>query len=489
MDAKLLRLASPAIAYSLTHIFNLSICQGVLPADWKTARVTPIFKNKGDKSDPNNYRPISVIPIVAKILEKAVKLQLVTHFVTNDLFTQSQSAYLKLHSTQTALHQLIDKCIENIDKGLTNLLCCLDLSKGFDCLNHDILLYKMAKYSISKHCMVWFSSYLTDRTQIVNLGTTSSSVNNITIGVPQGTVLGPILFLIYVNDLSNQLTDATVITYADDNNIICAGKSTSDIVALMETTLYKANVWFKSNRLTVNTNKSCIIPITTRSRLNTLFENLEIKLNGSKLDICTNTKVLGVHIDQTLSFKNHIDQLTKRVSPKIAVIHRLRPILSSDILNIIYQTTVQPIFDYCLSVWGTFSKQNINNTQKLQNRAVRAVTGNFDYKSSVSSMIKQQNWMNIKERTEYFTAILMYKCLNDLAPTYLSNKFNFVSDAHPYSTRSTTNNKLALPKPNSELLKKSFYYNGSRIWNELPSNICNAESLGKFKHLYKTTIL
>ena len=104
-------------------------------------------------------------------------------------------------------------------------------------------------------------------------------------------------------------------------------------------------------------------------------------------------------------------------------------------------------------------------------------------------MIKQQNWMNIKEHTEYFTAILMYKCLNDLAPTYLSNKFNFVSDAHPYSTWSTTNNKLALPKPNSELLKKSFYYNGSRIWNELPSNICNAESLGKFKHLYKTTIL
>ena len=216
---------------------------------------------------------------------------------------------------------------------------------------------------------------------------------------------------------------------------------------------------------------------------------MEIKLNGSKLDICTNTKVLGVHIDQTLSFKNHIDQLTKRVSPKIAVIHRLRPILSSDILNIIYQTTVQPIFDYCLLVWGTSSKQNINNTQKLQNRAVRAVTGNFNYKSSVSSMIKQQKWMNIKERTEYFTAILMYKCLNDLAPTYLSNKFNFVSDAHPYSTRSTTNNKLALPKPKSELLKKSFYYNGSRIWNELPFNICNAESLGKFKHLYKTTIL
>ena len=177
LNAKLLRLASPAIAYSLTHIFNLSICQGVLPADWKMARVTPIFKNKGNKSDPNNYRPISVIPIVAKILEKAVKLQLVTHFVTNDLFTQSQSAYLNLHSTQTALHQLIDKCIVNIGKGLTNLLGCLDLSKGFDCLNHDILLYKMAKYSLSEHCMVWFSSYLTDRTQIVKLGTTSSSVN------------------------------------------------------------------------------------------------------------------------------------------------------------------------------------------------------------------------------------------------------------------------------------------------------------------------
>ena len=164
---------------------------------------------------------------------------------------------------------------------------------------------------------------------------------------------------------------------------------------------------------------------------------MEIKLNGSKLDICTNTKVLGVHIDQTLSFKNHIDQLNKRVSPKIAVIHRLRPILSSDILNIIYQTTVQPIFDYCLLVWGTSSKQNINNTQKLQNRAVRAVTGNFNYKSSVSSMIKQQKWMNIKERTEYFTAILMYKCLNDLAPTYLSNKFMHITTHDIYKDTKT----------------------------------------------------
>ena len=219
--------AAPIIAPLLTHIFNLSLFSELLPQDWKLARITPIYKGKTDKDDPTNYRPLSVVSPIAKIIEKPVKIQLINYFVQHNLFSPSRSAYLKYHSTQTALHNFTDNLYSNIDPGKIVIACFLDLSKGFDTLNTDILIDKLSKHGISSD-ITWFKSYLSSRHQIVFSNNNYSEMNVVNIGVPQGTVLGPILFLVYINDFSSVIKNAILALYADDSSMAVFGDNIAD---------------------------------------------------------------------------------------------------------------------------------------------------------------------------------------------------------------------------------------------------------------------
>ena len=488
IDCKLLRLSSPIIAPLLAHIFNLSLAQGILPVDLKTALVTPIFKNKGSKDYPGNFRPISVIPTIAKIMEKAVKIQIVNYFTENNFFCKQQSAYLKFHSTSTALHDLVDNWLSNIENGNINITVYLDLTKGFDIVSHEILFSKLAKYGIINTALEWFSSYLSDRTQRVKCNNDISSSLPVSMGVPQGTILGPILFLILVNDFPNCIKNGKCIMYADDTTILCSAKDEIDLKRKINDCMDEALKWFKKNRLLVNINKSNFMIISSKRKVDEISD-INVDVNDYCLNKCDETKLLGVMIDSYLSWQPHVEYLYSKIVPKIGLLHRLRQTVTSDILNIIYLSIIQAYFDYCITIWGSCSKTLLCSVQKLQNKAARAVTGNFDFNSSVSDMIKQLGWMNITKRFNYFMLILIYKCLNGQAPSNLSDKLCFVNDTHCYITRSVMNENLAVPFSKGALFHRSFSYNGPKLWNDLPRDIRRNKSIFSFKKQLKEYLM
>ena len=251
-DTKLLRIASDIISPSITFLINLSLKIGYCPLDWKLARVSPAYKDKGDFLDKNNYRPLSVIGHIALLAEKCVQKQLLDYLISHKFISIDQFAYLAKHSTQTCLHRLIDDILENKNEKEITALCFLDIKKCFDTINHSILLTKLQRYGIRNNELKWCVSYLQSRQQLVTCNNKISSKKNVTIGVPQGTVLGPILFLLFVNDLSNVITEANINIYADDVVIYSSG---SDIMSLkdnMQRVMNKVYNWYKINKLVLS---------------------------------------------------------------------------------------------------------------------------------------------------------------------------------------------------------------------------------------------
>ena len=475
-DSRLLRNSAKVISHSISILFNLSLSTNKVPKDWKFAKITPIYKGKGDKNLECNYRPISVLPHIAKIMEKCVKFQLVTYLQRHNLITPHQSAYLEKHN-------MVDNWLENVDNQSKTAVAFLDLTKCFDTVNHEILTMKLKKFNFSKNVIKWFTSYLSDRKQCVKSNGCFSQSKGISLGVPQGSILGPILFVLYINDLPSILKYCSCTIYADDVTLYASNSNIIEAQRYLQFDINSVVEWFSQNKLLVNPNKSSCMVIRGRQTVN---EVLTIKINDTDLEQVNVFKLLGVYIDNYLSFKDHCDYIVKTLSPKLGLLSRLSHIFPGTILKYIYNTTIQPHIDYALSVWGGCASSYILPTQRLQNRAARIITRKFDWSVSATSLLNELKIMPILKRYNYMISIIIYKCVNSLVPDYLKSTVRYVSSVHDVNTRNSVKDALYVPRYKLVTTSNvSLKYKGATVWNELPLAMKNSTSVDTFKRKYK----
>ena len=314
ISVKFLKLSIHVIGDILTHIMNCSIKSGVFIDEWKDARVTPLYKS-GEIFLVNNYRPVSVLPILSKIIERHIHNHFYEYLMHNNLITENQSGFRPKHSCETALHSIIEKWLHNIDNGKLTGVLFVDLSKAFDTVNHHVLLHKLLSFGICENSYNWFKSYLTNRSQCVRWNGSQSEKLDVTIGVPQGSILGPLFFMLYVNDYPNCLQHSAAHMYADDTSIyVIENKLLRDLKNTLE--------WMDKNKLTINLKKTQCMLIGTEQRLRK-SRKLSLQVGDVFIENVSCAKLLGVYIDRCLTWSEHVEILSKKTCKQIRCVIKI----------------------------------------------------------------------------------------------------------------------------------------------------------------------
>lgn len=338
-------------------------------------------------------------------------------------------------------------------------------------------------FGICNNTYEWFKSYLADRVQCVGWKGELSVPNPVTIGVPQGSILGPLFFILFVNDYPKCLKYCNTTIYADDTSTDVCDKSIDVIEFKLTQDLYNSIQWMNQNKLTMNLKKTQCMVIGTSQRLSKV-NNICIKIDDVTLENVKDAKLLGVTIDQSLTWSTHLNLLGKKISKKLGVLRRLRCFMSNDALLKVYNSIIFPHFNYCCTVWcSSKNKSNMDCIFKLQKSAARIILNVHDFRTPSNEMFSLLRWMPISDYFIFRKLILIFKVLHNLTPSYM-NVFRYISTVSTRNTRGSSDNLLYVPSCRTEYYKRSFTFSGTRLWNELPKEIRECLTLSSFKTSY-----
>lgn len=455
LSMKLIKEVIEHLAEPLSYIINLCFFQGIFPYKLKIARVVPIYK-KEDRNHCENYRPISVLPVISKIFEVLIKTRLLNYIDKHTLINKHQHGFRKARSTVTAMTSILESTLEALDNKEDVELTCLDLSKAFDCINHANLLRKLEYYGIRGHMLALIKSYLSDRQQVVNWNGVNSKEKNINIGVPQGSILGPIFFIIYTNDLPKSIDNSEVFTYADDTTILTTGKTQNSLQLKSQGSIKNAQDWLQANGLILNLEKTQTITVTTK---NTEQKTLSL---------------LGFTLDTKISWWAHLSNLCRKLSTAIYTIRRIRQVVNEEAATVTYFAHFHSLATYGIMLWG--ASTDANNVFLKQKRAIRTIV-KISHTESCREHFKKLRILTIP--SVFILTCLMY--------TH-GNRGNLKSheENHSYLTR----NRELFIHPRHRLCKTQNFvtYLGIKMYNRLPTTMKNLDEK-HFKKAIKDILL
>lgn len=490
ISSKLLKNIRDVISLPLSMIINQSLCTGIFPKSLKLAKVIPLYK-KGDNNIFGNYRPISLLSATSKIFERVAFDQLYKHFSRHHLFYDSQYGFRQDHSTELAALELIDRVKQQMDDKKTPFSVFLDLSKAFDTLDHDILLQKLAFYGVKGLSLEWFKSYLTGRSQFVEFNGTQSSTKELITGVPQGSILGPLLFIIYMNDVHVTSDKLNLILFADDtttSSSMCSfasnkNSTTQYVASAINAELDKLSDWLSVNKLSLNAEKTKFIIFRNPQRIT--FMVPELKINNTVIERVQKFNFLGIMLTEHLTWDAHLSAVGNKMSQTLGIMNRLKKILPQDILLLMYNSLIGSHLNYGTLAWGFECKR----ITKLQKRAIRIISGS-KYNSHTEPLFKKMKLLKISDIFRLKCLKFWYKSVNKTLPDYFNSMFTYNREMYQIETRQI--NRLYQFQTHTYAARKNIRHFLPQILNEYPNQILdyvNTHSIDTFSKHIRSFIL
>ena len=470
------------ISDPLLSLINLSLSSGTFPDKLKIAKITPILKT-GDACLVQNYRPITVLPAFSKIFERVVYNRIFKFITDNKILCSNQYGFRPGHSTSHALISFVNKVANTVDSNNYLAGVFLDLSKVFDTLDHAILLQKLEIYGVTEIAHKWITDYFTNRKQFVLVNESKSCLHNQICGVPQGSILGPLFFILYINDLPNCSNTLCSILFADDTSLFIEHKDPNILINQLNCESQNVSDWLRANKLSINVSKTKLIIFRPRQR--SLPNISPLIIDNNVVELVESTKFLGVYIDQHLTWKTHINVISKKIAKSIGLTYKANFYLHQNSLLLLYYALIYPYLTYCNLIWASTYVTNLQRIYLLQKRAVRLISKS-DCRAPSKPLFAKMKILDIFSIYSLQASSFMYLYHKNKLPLSFSEVFQTGSQIHHYSTRTSESYRSHSCRTNFK--KFSILFQGPKIWNSLPMHIKAVSSFQSFKQLMKSLL-